>query len=1032
MIYTICEDNYCDFNVFQKNKLNPRSYFIPFESREKAESVSLCEERYESGIVKVLNGEWDFKYYEKFADMPKAFNTDNINFDKVQVPSMWQYTGYEKPYYINQYYPFGRKPPRIPVDEPVGKYKYMKDGKWVSVNIDNIYNSVGVYRKTIDIQNTEKTYIISFLGCSSCLELYVNGKFAGFSEGSHNTAEFDITKMLKAGDNEMLAVVHKWCNGTYLEAQDMFRSNGIFRDVLLFAYDDSYIYDFSVKTPFENGKYSLEINADIVGNGTLYAELSCGTDVMLSKKIEGKTVLPAFDIKEWNAETPYLYDLFLLLMDNDGNVLQAVRQKVGFRHIEIDGEVFRLNGRAIKIKGVNHHDTNPKTGYYMTAADISKDLRLMKAHNVNAVRTSHYPPDPLFIQLCSELGLYVIDEADIETHGCNLWPIFNINKISNNLQWKEHYWDRIYRMYERDKNNASILMWSFGNESGGYKCQDYCLKKIKQLCSEIPCHYEGVIHTKRQGYDVISEMYTEFSNLKKIRDNYSDWENYPAVLQKLLKAYHIAFWPMNWFKGRGYNGKPFVLCEYAHAMGVGPGGLEDYWKVIYSSPKMMGGCIWEWADHAVYHENEKVKYTYGGDHGEPFHDRNFCVDGLMFPDRTPSSGALNMKQVYRPVRAEYENGKLIFKNTNAFRSTEYMNISYYLVKNCIKGKAQNLENIINAGESTLVDFNFSADGDCFINVEYSDKATGESIAFEQLAVSEEMPRVAISGVAKCDKNDNGFVFDCKNGSYRFDKNGMLCGIVVNGKNILAKNNAVKTNIFRAPLDNDMYISSGWKKTGYHETVENTKNVSALNGRISTNSIISAKGRDLFKSSQLCEIDESGNMKVSVRLEPLRDKMPELPRFGKSVYLDKSMKNIEYYGRGETECYSDFTAQSVIGKYKFNAKDSNCPYIFPQEYGNHTDTRYICITDDSGSGITISAIENPLNFSVKNTDDISLMNAAHKEEIEENDYFELSVDGFMRGVGSNSCGPSPSDKYIIRSDKVLEYSFVVSIKNKEAR
>lgn len=1027
MRYRICSDNYCNFQVLEKNKLKPRAYFIPFESVESAAEASLSEERYKSGVVRVLNGQWDFKYYSKFAEMPKDFQTEDIAFDKVQVPSMWQYTGYEKPYYINQNYPFGRKPPKIPTDHPVGLYKTIKNGKWTPMTVDNIYNSVGVYRRKIEIDDTEKTYILSFLGCSSCLELYVNGSFCGYSEGSHNTAEFNITNNLTKGENEILVVVHKWCNGTYLEAQDMFRSNGIFRDVLLFVYDDSYIYDFTVKTPYKNGGYSLELNAEIVGDGTLYAQLRYNGEEVANGKVDGKTVLFVGKAAEWNAETPNLYDLFLTLKDDRGTVLQCVRQKVGFRHIEIDGEVFRLNGKAIKIKGVNHHDANPKTGYYMTPHDIMQDLTLMKRHNVNGVRTSHYPPDPLFLQLCGQLGLYVIDEADIETHGCNLWPVFNINKISNNLRWKEHYWDRVRRMYERDKNSAAVLMWSFGNESGGYKCQDYCYDQLKKLCEDIPIHYEGVIHTKRQGYDVISEMYTEPSVLMQIRDDYSPWSKYPAFLQKLLRAYHILFWPSNWFKGRGYKGKPFFLCEYAHAMGVGPGGLEEYWDIFYSSPRLLGGCIWEWADHAVYHENERVKYTYGGDHGEPFHDGNFCVDGLVSPDRNPSSGALNMKQVYRPVRARYKNGILSFKNTNAFRSTAYIRIQYQLVTDGVPGDAYCLNTVIQAGETASVDFKCDVGGDCFINILYVDRESGENIAAEQLAVFERLSEIQIGEAATMEETDGAYVFNSQNGSYRFNKeNGLLTGIFVEEKNLISPDRGVYTNIMRAPMDNDMYIADSWRENGYFSATETCEKITAEDGTLHTVTTLGYGSEKLFKSEQICKGDQEGNLKVTCTLTPLKEKMPELPRFGKVLCLDSDLTDITYYGRGETECYSDFKAQSMIGRYQLKTEDCACPYIFPQEYGNHTDARFVRAADSSGNSITVYAVDRAFQFSVKNTDDKALDAAKHKEEIEEKPFRQLSIDGFMRGVGSNSCGPAPLKEHIIPADKPLTFSYVISL------
>lgn len=1031
MIYNICTDHYSNFQVFEANKLKPRAYFIPFDEKSRAEKADLCGERYESSQVRVLNGEWDFAYYAKFSDLPKRFDTERTAFDKIQVPSMWQYTGYEKPYYINQNYPFGRKPPQIPTDEPVGRYKAMRDGKWTPINVDDLYNSVGVYRRTILIDDVSKTHIISFLGCSSCLELYVNGKFHGYSEGSHNTAEFDLSADLRKGENEILAVVHKWCNGTYLEAQDMFRSNGIFRDVLLFVHDSGYVYDYAVKTPYENGGYALEIKAEVIGNGRLYAELCDGGKTIASSEIHGKTLLPADGVCEWSAEIPRLYDLFLTLKDGSGAVLQCIRQKVGFRRIQVDGEVFRLNGRAIKIKGVNHHDTNPKTGYYLTPQDLLTDLTLMKRYNVNGVRTSHYPPDPLMLQLCAQLGLYVIDEADIETHGCNLWPIFNINQISRNLQWKNHYWDRVRRMYERDKNNASVLMWSFGNESGGYQCQDYCYEKLKALCPEIPLHYEGVIHTKRQGYDVLSEMYAAFDSLKKIRDGYSPWGKYPPAVQKLLKAYHQAFYPSDWLKGKGYEGKPYFLCEYAHAMGVGPGGLEDYWNIIYSAEKFMGGCIWEWADHAVYHSDGELEYTYGGDHGEPFHDGNFCVDGLMFPDRTPSSGALNMKQVYRPVRAQYRDGKLIFKNTNAFLGTGSMKITYALQLDGELRESYVLGQEIPAGESRSVAFDAPAEGDCFIWIRYEDQQSGEEIAFEQLVVHESLPEMKPGAAAPMRERDDSYIFACTKGEYHFcRKSGMLSGIFVNGKNLLSAGSAVGTNIMRAPMDNDMYLAPKWRERGYFDLLEKTVSVTAKHGAVDTETRLCAGGESLFKSEQSCRIDAAGNLYVSCTLTPLKEGLPELPRFGKVLFADSSLQEVSYYGRGEAECYSDFKEQSAVGVYTERPEDQACPYIFPQEYGNHIDARYARLVFEGEIGFTIWAAGKPFQFSLKNTDDKSLAQAKHREEIKKQPFYQLTIDGFMRGVGSNSCGPGPASGSIVKADRPLSYSFVLSLNQPE--
>lgn len=445
--------------------MEPRAYFIPFGSRAALEKTEYLHERENSDKIIFLSGKWQFKYFEKVSDMPEVFVTGIDDMDEIDVPSTWQRTGYEPPFYLNSRYPFKCRPPKFPEDVPVG-----------------------VYYKTFDIDDRQnKEYILTFLGAMSSLDVYVNGEFAGYSEGAHNTAEFDIKPMLKRGENELVAVVHKWSNGTYLECQDMFRENGIFRDVYIQVLDKTYIYDYQVKTQETENGFNLMGEVDIKGSTSGYgieAVLldSDGKEVAKGVYNAAEKVRYTFEnlqVNKWSAEIPNVYTLYLTLT-KDGEEKEVVRSIVGFRTIRIDGEVFLFNDAKIKMKGVNHHDTTPHGGYVMTPEELLRDVKLMKEFNVNAVRTSHYPPDPMFLTLCDIYGLYVVDEADIETHGCG-GGLPGINRISNSKIWTGHYLDRVKFMYMRDRNHPSITMWSLGNESGGWKTRMpviICLKRF--------------------------------------------------------------------------------------------------------------------------------------------------------------------------------------------------------------------------------------------------------------------------------------------------------------------------------------------------------------------------------------------------------------------------------------------------------------------------------------------------------------------------------------------------------------------------
>ena len=579
MIYQINCDNYHRFDVMEVNKLPPRSYFIPFENRGQADAVKLLNKRYASSKVTCLNGVWDFKFYPQPSMLPLALDTEELSFDTIDVPACWQYRGIDRPFYVNTRYQFPYDPPKIPTEGPVGTiFSWLGADKGVGPRWDkpkDEYNFVGVYRKKLVIEDASKRFILTFLGVASCVDVYVNGTFAGYSEGSHNPAEFDISRMLRCGDNEILAVVRRWCTGTYLECQDMFRSTGIFRDVLLYEMDRDDIWDVDFAPVKDDGRYTATTSVYVSGSGSVKVTLS-GNGLCLEDTVDtvngiATVVFENLDVLEWNAEQPVLYDLYVEM----GNT--CVKQRVGFKDVRIEGTVFTLNGKSLKLRGVNHHDTSAANGYYMTPAEIQRDVKLCKAYNIDTIRTSHYPPDPLLLELCDEMGIYVVDEADLETHGTfsmQIPPTYN--SLSHNPKWQPRFLDRIQRLYGRDKNHASIIMWSLGNESGGYANTDAMYFWLKEHTA-IPVHYESAVHCKRVAYDVGSEMYPSVENVR-------------LVGQQKRREKQL-------------NDRPYFLCEYAHAMGVGPGAMEEYWREIYRYDNLMGGCVWEMVDHAVLHED---------------------------------------------------------------------------------------------------------------------------------------------------------------------------------------------------------------------------------------------------------------------------------------------------------------------------------------------------------------------------------------------------------------------------------------------
>lgn len=990
MQYNLKTGNFCDFSKFRENIMIPRSYFIPFANLDELAKTDIRNERYSSSRVECLSGEWDFVYYSNCKMVDNFFDTEKIKFDKVNVPSMWQYTGYEKPYYVNTRYQFKPNPPHIPEDCPVG-----------------------IYRRFIDIDNLDLNYTLAFLGVAGSLELFCNGKYVGYSEGSHNTAEFELNDFLVKGKNEIVVQNHKWTNSTYLEAQDMFRSNGIFRDVLLYKTGNNSIYDFEAKISFKSS-FSLDflpllkISDDCVLSVSLYddGEIVSSKSVNVSPSNIEKISFDNLDVHKWSAECPYLYDLVIILSKGE-DVIEVVRKNIGFKNVEIIGNKFLFNNEPIKLLGVNHHDTNAKTGYVMSVEDMELDVSLVKQYNANCIRTSHYPPDPTFLDLCDEYGIYVIDEADIETHGCET-ELHRPGACSHNKDWQQHYWDRVYRMYARDKNHPSITMWSLGNESHGYLNQDYCYDELKKL-STLPIHYEGVCRTPRFAYDVISHMYA-----------------WPNMCEKIAKG-----------KLPKYRKKPFFLCEYAHAMGVGAGELERYVKCFYSSENMLGGCIWEFADHAVYHENEKVKYTYGGDHGEEKHDGNFCMDGLFFPDRTPHSGAKQMKNCYRPVRCrKIADNKYQFFNHYYFENA-VLSVKYTYFTNGVETYSSTFDVNIAPQSSKVYEIDsleLEKDNHNSVVFEYF---TGDFlIASEQIILSEGKLSADINsdGKTAVKPSENKLYITFDNGSMIFDKStGFITSYIYKNHEMinsfpLGDFKGFAPAFYRAPLDNDRNICKYWHTMG----LQNTSNI--CKGSSFTDNGDNIVFTTNIKSLANCILPVA-NTQIKYTIYPNGNILVDvnclgggavklLPRFGVMLEMPKEYENIKYFGLGEDVNLPDYKEHTINKTYQTTVDKLKEDYIKPQESATRCDVRFAEVTNASGFGLRFEAVSKSFVFSASHYTSNQWAKAMHRDDLVDLPTTCVNIDSSVLGAGSNACGPLPDKKDRVGSLSGKKLSFVV--------
>ena len=961
MIYPIAKGHYHDFSVLERGKLPPRAYGIPFSTRARADAAGLLDRRYRSDKVQCLSGVWDFCFYPWPADLPQAFDTAAASFRPIEVPGCWQFQGYDKPFYVNTRYQFPFDPPHIPQDEPVGEVGFWggidTDPGWHTVRPKDQYNFVGVYRKRLTLQRVASRMILSFLGVASCLDLYCNGVFVGYSEGSHNVAEFDLAPLLQVGENELLVVVRRWCSGSYLECQDMFRNNGIFRDVLLYALDNTDLYDIRVDTRPADGGFVLTAACDpqVPTRLTLSGHGLC----QKLRAEDARFRLHVPHPKTWSAETPALYDLYF---ETD---TCCVKLRVGFKDVAIQGRVLTLNGMPVKLRGVNHHDTHPSAGWTMTPRELERDVLLLKRFHANTVRTSHYPPDPLFLELCDHYGLYVVDEADLETHGTmSNQKTPSYNTLTEDESWQPRYLDRVRRLFCRDRNHPSVLMWSLGNESGGQKNTDAMYAWLKAH-TDLPIHYESAIYSPRRAYDVASQMYPPVSEVAQAAKGCHRWSQ--------------------------MNDRPYFLCEYAHAMGVGPGGLEDYWRLIYAHDCLLGGCIWEMADHAVLEPDGG--YTYGGDHGEWEHDGNFCVDGLFYPDRSPSTGARLMAQAYRPLRFEsLGEGRFRVFNTRSFTPA-----SAWRVTALVRGSETPLR--LSAGGLAQETFCLNTRGAS--EVTFRVERAGYETIFEQIALSApELP-----APEPADSFPTGFRVEA-------------------GRPVLTRGGAELrgaeefTLLYRAPMDNDTDLDRSNPIAPFLRQKEELVSVEQDPRQIRVMQKITCPGF-AFSCVDVYTPCQAGVL-VTSTLQCLEGE-GLLPRFAKVFRLEPGFAKVRWYGR-DRESYRDMYEHSRICENEARLEDMMEPNLRPQESGSRMDTCWAELSDGR-TAFRFEAIDAPFELGVKPCTDRALLHMRHRADlVTEGAYAAISL--FQMGVGSASCGPHTDARHTFPANRTYTLRFVI--------
>lgn len=977
------------------NRMPARAHFLTFPSKEKA---LLNNNRY-THAFKNLNGVWKFMFLDAPEYSPEGFfnsDFDVTKMDDITVPGNWQLQGYGKMHYSDLWYNFPINPPYVPTENPTG-----------------------IYKRTFFVEESyrDKKIIIRFCGVDSAYHLWINGKEVGYSKVARNESEFDITDIIRVGEeNDVTVRVYQWSDGTYLEDQDMWWESGIFRDVELIGVPKDGINDYKViadlDDEYKNGIFKVEAFLRTTKEVNVTFELvDAGENTVFTKTVvakEGKACIDEViaDVNHWTAETPYLYKLFMTVEDN-GQIVEVIPQNVGFRNIRLNGETFLVNGVAIKFKGVNRHDYSPQNGRVVSREEIEKDIILMKQFNINAIRTSHYPNSYYLYDLCDEYGMYLIAETDLECHGFELTGDYKW--ITDDPSWELAYVSRMTRMIERDKNHPAIIFWSLGNESA-FGCN---FRKMTDVAHEMDptrlVHYEGDFDV--ESADVYSTMYTWIENPKK-----------PYLMKDIIEK----------------SKKPHIHCEYCHAMGNGPGNLKDYQDLVYAHDKLQGGFVWEWFDHGIesFTESGEKYYRYGGDFGDDPSNKDFCIDGLIMPDRTPSPGLYEYKKVIEPITTtavDIQKGIINLLSRYDFANLDRFNLVYKVMEDdvILQTGFMAVPSIeARANKDITLPYDLSAikvkpGAHYYVNISYqlredtSYASSGHELATAQfeLPLYKEGIVVRPEGILNVEKEHTTLHVKGANFSLDFNLvNGNLMNIVRDGMQVLSK--GPRLTLWRAPISNDMEIIDKLKKVYFlhleHEVVMNIDyhmEGNILKVEVDTiNSTTNSAWH--FKTKYVYTVCPSGDILIDVEGTPSGrvDLAPDmLPRIGVSMHLDKSMEHVRYFGMGPGENYADSKEAAQMGLYANTVDGLFTNYVIPQENGNHMGCKWVSMTNDRGMGL-LASTEGDFNFSASWYEDKDLDDAKHTCDLVKRDYIVFNVDYKQNALGTNSCGQWQLDKY----------------------
>ncbi len=964
-----------------------RAYYVPCACREEALAP---EPRHTSRRFQLLNGEWQFAWYPSLYELDEGIlrpGAKRSGLDTVSVPSVWQMLGYEPHQYTNVRYPFPYDPPYVPEE-----------------------NSCGLYIRTFRLEEQPAGFrqYLNFEGVDSCFYVWINGQLIGYSQVSHSTSEFDVTEALRSGDNEIAVLVLKWCDGSYLEDQDKFRMSGIFRDVYLLHRPARHLRDFVVTTPLEPGyaRGRVQVQADFAGEPAAVTAVLLdaeGRTVACAPLQNGAVSLPLEQPHLWNAEQPYLYTLLLETEQ------ETIATRVGIREIGAKNGVLTLNGQRIKLRGVNRHDSHPLRGPAVTREDILTDLRLMKQHNINAIRTSHYPNAPFFLELCDQYGFYVIDEADIEIHGVvTLYGSdARFSLIAGDDRFREAIVDRVQRLCIRDRNRPCVLFWSMGNESGYGPNFEAALAWTKETDPTRLTHYESD-YVSPEGheadYSCLDSKSQMYPSIESIEERFQEWYQQPEAERK-----------------------PYVMCEFSHAMGNGPGDLEAYTRCIQRHDGFAGGFVWEWCDHAIYMGKTvdgRPQYFYGGDFGEFPHDGNFCMDGLVYPDRRPHTGLLEYKNVIRPARVRFADGAYWLENRLDFLNLkDCLTIRWELTadgERIAEGRitdpqaldvpaheerrltVEGLPAIPEDGKQWCIRFCLMRrpDGPLI--------HAAEELGFDQIAHTAFVPAAVApaKGPVSYTEGEATVIITGERFRYVYDKRlGAFCELTANQRSLLEK--PMMYNLWRAPTDNDRNIQKVWREVGYdcaqvraYDTaITQEADTVTVTTRLSLAAVYRQK---IMTITAHWTVDALGwiEARMEVQKNPI---LPAMPRFGIRLFLNRQMDQVEYLGRGPVESYRDKRWASWFGRFSSPVKALHEDYLFPQENGCHVDCTWLEVTGQD-RGWRVEAAAEPLSFTASPYTQEMLTQAAHAFELEESGCTVLCVDYAQTGIGSHSCGP----------------------------